>query len=97
MSEGMKETLGGLRQFMFENVYLSDHAVSEKKKVHGLITNLFDYFRDNPEKMDGEFKKLMENGEDKERVACDFVAWMTDRYAITLYNKLFIPSSWSIY
>ena len=97
MSEGMKETLGGLRQFMFENVYLSDHAVSEKKKVHGLITNLFDYFRDNPEKMDGEFKKLMENGEDKERVACDYVACMTDRYAITLYKKLFIPSSWSIY
>ena len=97
MSEDMKETLGGLRQFMFENVYLSDHAVSEKKKVHGLITNLFDYFRDNPEKMDGEFKKLMENGEDKERVACDYVACMTDRYAITLYKKLFIPSSWSIY
>lgn len=97
MSGDMKNTLGGLREFMFKTVYLSDHAVKEKEKVRTMISHLYNYYIDNPEQMDEEFIQLIKNGEHKDTVVCDYIACMTDRFAIATFKSLFIPSSWSIY
>ena len=97
MSRDMKNTLGGLREFMFKTVYLSDHAVKEKEKVRTMISHLYNYYIDNPEQMDEEFIHLIKNGEHKDTVVCDYIACMTDRFAIATFKSLFIPSSWSIY
>lgn len=97
MSADMNETLGGLRNFMFKTVYLNDYALKEKEKVKDLITHLFCYFMEHPDNMDDEFIQLIKSGQSEQEVVCDYIACMTDRFAITLYKKLFIPSSWSIY
>ena len=97
MSQDMKNTLGGLREFMFKTVYLSDHAVKEKEKVRTMISHLYNYYIDNPEQMDEEFIQLIKNGEHKDTVVCDYIACMTDRFAIATFKSLFIPSYWSIY
>lgn len=97
MSSDMNATLGGLRQFMFKTVYLNDYAMKEKEKVKDLITHLFRYFMDHPDHMDDEFVQLILSGQPEQKVVCDYIACMTDRFAITVYKKLFIPSSWGIY
>ena len=97
MSKDMSKTLGSLRQFMFKTVYLSDYALSEKVKVKNMITHLYNYYIEDTSRMDDEFIRLIKNGEHKDTVVCDFIACMTDRFAIATFKNLFIPSSWSIY
>ncbi|MCD8037272.1 MAG: deoxyguanosinetriphosphate triphosphohydrolase [Clostridiales bacterium] len=97
MSSDMRETLGGLREFMFKTVYLSDNALKEKAKVNRMITFLYQYYLENIDQMDDEFIHLIKNGEYKDTVVCDYIACMTDRFAITRFEDLFVPSAWSIY
>ncbi len=97
MSSDMRETLGGLREFMFKTVYLSDNALKEKAKVNRMITFLYQYYLENINQMDDEFIHLIKNGEYKDTVVCDYIACMTDRFAITRFEDLFVPSAWSIY
>lgn len=97
MSTDMREALKNLRMFMFENVYNSKKIKLEKRKVDNIITKLFDYYIKNPYEMDKEFVKLMKEGDDVEIIVCDFIACMTDRFSITRYKQLFIPSSWNVY
>ena len=47
--------------------------------------------------MDDEFIRLIKNGEHKDTVVCDYIACMTDRFSITAFKRLFIPTSWNIY
>lgn len=94
MSRTMSETVQKLRSFLFKTVYLSERALREKKKVENVITALYNYYKENPSHMHGEFVKLIEEGEDLEQVVCDFTACMTDRFAIRRYKELFIPTSW---
>ena len=97
MSDDMRDTLSGLRQFMFKTVYLSDHALKEKEKVKTMISHLYYYYLEHPEQMESEFMHLIKNGEHKDTVVCDYIACMTDRFSIATFKKLFIPSSWNIY
>lgn len=95
-SDVMKRTLGELRKFMFEKVYESPRATKEKSKVRHIITGLYEYHMEHPETMTEEFVNLIKNGENSERVVCDYVACMTDSFALRRYHELFIPSSWKI-
>lgn len=97
MSDSMKATLGGLRKFMFDTVYLSEHALREKDKVKTIIWHLYHYYLENTDQMDEEFIHLIKNGEHKDTVVCDYIACMTDRFCIATFNKLFVPSSWNVY
>ena len=97
MSDDMRDTLSGLRQFMFKTVYLSDHALKDKENVKTMISHLYYYYLEHPEQMESEFMHLIKNGEHKDTVVCDYIACMTDRFSIATFKKLFIPSSWNIY
>ena len=97
MSPNIGQIMADLRKFMFDNVYNDKRSEDESRKVEYMIGGLFEYFIKNPDKMKNEFINLLSNGEDIETVVCDFIACMTDRYAVKLYSDLFIPSSWSIY
>ncbi len=97
MSPDIKKAVADLRKFMFDNVYNDNRSKIESKKVDCIIRGLFDYFMKNPDKMKEEFLNLIDSGENVETVVCDFIACMTDRYAVKLYTDLFIPSSWNIY
>lgn len=87
MSEETFFYLDKLRTWMFSNVYTNRLAKHEENKVYGIIRALFEYY-------EKELKSRM-NGEEEalKRTVCDYIAGMTDRYAIQKYKEIFIPQS----
>ncbi len=94
MSEEVGGAMQAIRRFMFENVYTNPAAKSEEGKAEELIERLYEYYYNNPDKLPKQFRDLMNRGERLERVTCDYVACMSDRYAIDVFNSLFVPKSW---
>ncbi len=95
MSTQIREATELLRSFMFERVYLDSKAKSEDEKAMHLLETLFKYYLNRLEKMPKEYlKNIDEHG--SEQVVCDFIAGMTDRYAIRTFSDLFIPSAWKV-
>jgi len=83
------EALEALRKYMFENMYLIPEIRGEFEKAQKILTALFEHVVAHPE----EF--LDTSGDEQvERLAIDFIAGMTDRYALNLYSKLFLPRPW---
>lgn len=93
MSDDVKKAHDELRAFMFANVYKNSVAKAEEVKAKALVEKLYMYFLRNPENMPEEYKIIMSKF-DKERAVCDYIAGMTDVYAVNLYNELFIPKGW---
>ncbi len=93
MEEEVFEAMMGLRKFMFENVYLNEYAKNEEKKSFNIIKSLFELFLENPQLIPEGSRALSCSG-DNMTVVRDFVAGMTDRYALMLYDKYFVPKSW---
>ncbi|MBQ9505078.1 MAG: deoxyguanosinetriphosphate triphosphohydrolase [Lachnospiraceae bacterium] len=97
MSENVREALLSLRRWMFENVYRDPIAKGQEGKAESLVETLYTYFLNRPDKLPEEYRVLMaERDELPERVVCDYISSMTDRYAIGLYNSLFIPMPWLV-
>ena len=95
MSPQVEEAMRELRRFMFLSVYENNEVKKEEAKAVRLVETLYQYFMDYPMRMSQEFIHLIEEkGEPTERVVCDYIASMTDRFAIAKYNELFIPDSW---
>jgi dGTPase len=89
MSPEVLQALEELRTFMFQNMYLIPTVRSEFEKAQKTLTALFQYVIAHPQEFfDGQ------PDEPLERLAIDFIAGMTDRYAINLYEKLFVPRAW---
>ena len=97
MTPHVKEALYDLRQYMYDTVYMSQLQMKERKKIARILEELYDYFRADENRLPQEYKKLIDKGESLDRAALDFVACMTDRYAMNQYNKLFLPDSWTVY
>ena len=93
MTPEVGEATKKLREFLFDRVYLNSAAKKEEQKAVGMLKQLFGYFCKYPEKMP-EFYYNNTKEEAVERCVCDYVAGMTDRYAIELYKELFIPHVW---
>lgn len=94
MTEEIGEATTALRKFLFDRVYYNPVAKKEECKAKALLVSLFDYFCKYPLKMPEFYRNRIEL-EGKERCVCDYIAGMTDRYAIDLYEELFIPRVWS--
>lgn len=84
-----------LRQFMFEDLYTNPVAKSEEVKAERLISMLYEEFMEREGWLPEEYQMFIEQGEPKETVICDYIAGMTDNYAIDMAKKIFIPKSWS--
>lgn len=95
MDKNTNEYYEKLHEFLFEAVYKNPVAKSEEAKVLGIVEGLYKYFLANPEKMGNEYKLIWER-EGKERAVADYIAGMTDHYAITVYSDSYIPKAWSI-
>lgn len=96
MSQAVQNAMMNLRNFMFERVYTNPMAKSEEKKAETLMETLYTHFMKNFDKMPPEFLNLISEGEKKEQVVCDYVGAMSDHYAISIYEEIFIPKSWQI-
>lgn len=93
MLEPYADAMDRLRDFMFERVYHNKTAKSEDGKVKNMITFLYEHFSAHPESIPKEYMKYAER--DGISVAtADFIAGMTDRYALGCFTELFVPKVW---
>ncbi len=95
MQPDIKEGFDILHKFLFSEIYLGSKAKTEEGKAQGIIEAIYKYYVKNPEKLPDEYIPIAEN-ESPARAACDYVATMTDRFAVDLFSQLFIPKSWDI-
>lgn len=85
-----------LRAFMFDEVYLNVKAKKEEDKARHIINALYYYFKSNPERLPEEYAEWYHLGQGLDAIK-DYVAGMTDRYAVSLYQELFVPKFWRHY
>lgn len=93
MSEEVKDASDGLRAFMFENVYTNKSAKSEEKRVPIIIDMLFEYYMSHFEKLPEIYAKNL-NEDGKEICVADYIAGMTDKFAVGKFEELFVPHGW---
>ena len=91
LSPKVFRALDALREFLFERVYLRDEARSEQAKAVELVRSLFAHYLDHPDEVPEEYHRAP--GDLPTRVA-DYIAGMTDRYALRVYERLFLPRGW---
>jgi dGTPase len=96
MSLGIEEMTERLRQFMFENVYLGSEAKQEESKAENMIGMLFGHFTEHPEDMGKDAVKNVRQYGIKQAVT-DYIAGMTDIYAVNTFKNIFIPKGWNRY
>ena len=94
-SEPFKKELDSLRTFMFANVYKSSRVKREEDlaKVEVVLSSLYDYFLQNVQQLPDDLKKIAQKDGAEEAVK-DYVAGMTDRFALNTYTELFVPKAW---
>ena len=89
------EAMATLREFMFESVYTNPLAKGEEGKAQEMLQRLFEYYRQKPDELPPDFQEIrLEEGVD--RAVCDYIAGMTDPFAIDQFTKLFIPIAWTV-
>ena len=84
-----------LHDFMYEALYRNPVAKSEESKVDDLIGGLFSYYLQHVDKLPPEYLPILEQ-DGAERAVGDFIAGMTDNYALESYENLFIPRGWGV-
>lgn len=94
MSEPVAEAMQRLRQFMFEHVYQNKEAKSEEGKAEMLIQTLYSYYRHHLELLPESLQALEKRGEPPEKLVCDYISAMTDRFATAKYEEIYVPKSW---
>lgn len=94
MSPPVEQAMKKLRAFMFEGVYTNPDAKSEEKKAEDLVKTLYEYYGKHMDKLPRDLLELMDRGEPKEKILCDYISAMTDRFATAKYEEIFIPQCW---
>jgi len=98
MSPEIEKAMLDLREFMFHNVYLNKKAKSQEAQAERMLEELFDFYQKNLEELPKEyFTRIEQLNEPPYQVICDYIAGMTDRYAVAKFKEIMIPSAWSVY
>ncbi len=84
-----------LHDFMFERVYRNPVAKGEESKAKEIVKILFIHYSEHPDQLPREYRKILE-ADGLERAICDYIAGMTDKYAVYKFSEIYIPSSWSV-
>lgn len=92
MTPKISQAMAELRQFMFDTVYVDRRAKGEEEKAQRIISMLFETFMKEPELMGVSDEELERFG--REQAVCDYIAGMTDNYAIHKFNEFFVPKKW---
>ena len=95
MQPDVAQAMDQLRTFMFDRVYTNPVAKGEESKAKNMLCRLFEYYMKNPEKLPPDFLPQLDF-DGMERIVCDYIAGMTDRYAVYKYSELFIPATWQV-
>ncbi len=94
MSPEVADAMKKLRHFMFVRVYQNPVAKGEEGKAEGIVETLYEYYLRYIDKLPKDLLELVDQGEYRERIVCDYISSMTDRFARAQYEELFIPKSW---
>lgn len=95
MSNEIEEATMELRQFLFEEVYQNPKAKGEEDKAVHLLSGLFEYYRENMQLLPEQYHAIQkQRGESDEQIICDYIAGMTDSYAVKKFEEYFVPKSW---
>jgi dGTPase len=96
MTDEVRVALNGLKDFLFEVVYQGSAAKAEVDKAQRLLIDVFAHFVDHPGEIGEEARRLLDEGRSTvHRAVCDFLAGMTDRFAIRTAERLFVPRTWA--
>ena len=93
MSEEFSKGFYELHDFLYHNVYRDSKAKAEEGKAEDMIEILFNYLCNHPAKVPGEYRQIMRE-EGIRRAVADYIAGMSDTYAVELYKEIFIPKGW---
>ena len=100
MSNEVLKIINELRTFLFKNVYLTNQVHHEFVKAMKIIKELYEYYLENDQQLPSAKNKnqssIYETETTNHRKVCDFIAGMTDRYALDLYTNIFFPKPWSV-
>ena len=96
MSDETAEALRDLRLFMFDNVYKNQVAKGEEVKAKTMLEQMFYFYMDHIEQLPAKFLEMLDEGEDRGRIVCDYISGMTDQYAITKFKENFMPQAWQV-
>ena len=94
MDELTEQAMLDLRCFLFERVYDGQSAVQDRR-AEWMLRTLYEYYIEHFEQLPSAYQRLADDGDSRERVVCDYLASMTDRYAIACCKDLFLPRSWN--
>ena len=83
------------RDFMLQNVYLNMKAKSEESKVFGIVNEIFRFYYRTPDELPEEYQRVSAI-DGLKRAVSDYISGMTDKYAVHVYEKLFIPEAWQV-
>ena len=95
MDPEVDATMEALRDFMFERVYKNPVAKGEEVKARRILQELYTYYISHPEALPADFQPQL-SFDGMERTVCDYIAGMTDKYAMYKYDELFIPLAWQV-
>ncbi len=95
MDESVFKYYDDLHEFLYKNVYLNPAAKAEESKVLGIVDGIYRHLLLNPQKMGDEYQRIIET-DGLDRAICDYIAGMTDHYAVSVYSNIYIPKGWSI-
>ena len=95
LSPAVEKALKDLRSFMFDRVYRNPVAKGEEKKAKIMLQRLYEYYIRHPDALPADFHPQL-SFDGMERTVCDYIAGMTDNYAVDKYTELFIPAGWNV-
>lgn len=95
LSPAVDKALKDLRSFMFEKVYRNPIAKGEESKAKDMLQKLYEYYITHPEALPEDFQPQL-SFDGMERTVCDYIAGMTDNYAVDKYTEIFIPTGWHV-
>lgn len=94
LGEDVLDASEKLRKFMFERVYRTEFSLADEEKAERMISAIYDYYIKHVEELPPTYIKLTERYS-VEQTVCDYISSMTDRYAVYVFNKIFVPKGWT--
>jgi len=95
LSPHIADALQQLRGFLFERVYRNPVAKGEETKAKDMLRRLYEYYITHPDAIPADFQPQL-SFDGMERTVCDYIAGMTDNYAVDKFTQLFIPFGWHV-
>ncbi len=94
MSQRVLSSTERLRDFLYQQVYESERIIREFRKAQKILRDLYAYYLEHTDQMFVEIPKV--DKMNTHRMVCDFIAGMTDRFALMMYERLFLPQQWTV-